>query len=148
MKIRGQPARSPKGLVVSSPHHVPNLPSSPRSSQHFYIHLCSTSLPNFDPNSHVNHRSAAPIFTHQDRTAVAYNTTRRHTTVHCCVAKKRPEVSPGKQRIIVQIYIVLYCINCAYHRNFIPLMHHKDPNSLLRSLKFRSFFDQKRQILP
>nr|DAK57689.1 MAG TPA: hypothetical protein [Caudoviricetes sp.] len=29
--------------------------------------------------------------------------------MHCCKAQKRPEASPGKQRIIVQIYIILYC---------------------------------------
>ena len=105
----GSARAKPEGLSCSISPSRPKSPELLRSSQHFYIHLCSTSLPNFNLNSHVNHRSAAPISTHQDRTAVAYNTTRRHTTVHCCVAKKRPEASPGKQRIIVQIYIILYC---------------------------------------
>lgn len=69
LKIRGQPARSPKGLVVSSPHHAPNLPSPSHGSQHLYIQLRTTSLPNFDHNSHVNHHSAATISAHQDHVA-------------------------------------------------------------------------------
>nr|DAG43490.1 MAG TPA: hypothetical protein [Caudoviricetes sp.] len=69
LKIRGWPARSPKGLVVLSPHHVPNLPSSLPRLQHFYVQLYCTLLPYFDPHSHVNHRSAAPISAHQDHVA-------------------------------------------------------------------------------
>ena len=59
----------PEGLSCSISPSRPKSPELLRSSQHFYIQLYCTLLPYFDPHSHVNHRSAAPISAHQDHVA-------------------------------------------------------------------------------
>lgn len=63
----GSARAKPEGLSCSISPSRPKSPELLRSSQHFYIQLRIASLPNFDPNSHVNHSSAVPIYAYQDR---------------------------------------------------------------------------------
>ena len=140
MKIRGQPARSPKGLVVLSPHHVQNLPSScvahnistsVSTALHFPI-LIPTAMsiitlqPLFPPIKITQHTTRRNIFN--------YHRALLHSS------KNVPEPHPVNNVLSFKIASYYIVTNCTYHRNFIPLVPHKDQNSLPRSLKFRSFF--------